>query len=157
MKYLTLEGLKKVKDELLERKTIKRQEIAKRLEEAKALGDLSENAEYAATKDDQAFNEGKILELETLMKEATVIDLSKRQSTGQQTVQIGSVIEVKQENRKNEKKEFTIVSSQEAQPDIGKISNESPLGTAFLDHRKDDIIEVETPGGKIKYKIMMIK
>ncbi|MBL7155464.1 MAG: transcription elongation factor GreA [Candidatus Portnoybacteria bacterium] len=152
MKYISAEGRKKLKKELEERRTIKRQEIAQRLEHAKDLGDLSENAEYAAAKEAQAFNEGRILELEEIVKEAALIRPSRK---GQKEVQLGSVVEVKDLFAKRQT--FTIVGSQEAEPGQGKISNESPLGQAFFGHQVGDIIEVETPKKKVKYKIVRIK
>lgn len=160
MKYISPEGFKKLKEELEERKTIKRQEIAERLGEAKSLGDLSENAEYAAAKDDQSFNEGKILELEQIIKEANLIKPSQR---GKKKIQMGSVVEVKLIGRKANKailagkQSFMVVGFHEANPSNGKISNESPLGQAFFGHGIGDTIEVETPKGKMKYKIVSIK
>jgi transcription elongation factor GreA len=168
MKYISSEGLKKLKKELEERRTIKRQEIAQHLEEAKALGDLSENTEYAAAKEAQAFNEGRILELERIIKETSLVRPGRKR---QQQVEIGSVIEVELVDRANSPKlkdlfksrppakrqVFTIVGSQEADPSQGKISNESPLGQAFFGHRVNDIIEVETPKKKVNYKIVKIK
>ena len=152
MKYISAEGLKKIKEELEERRTTKRQEIAQRLEEAKTLGDLSENTEYSAAKESQAFNEGRILELEEIIKKATLIKPGKK---SQKEVQIGSMIEVKLIGGKRQS--FTIVGSQEAEPDQGKISNESPLGQAFLERQVGDIIEIETPKRKVKYKIVAIR
>jgi len=156
MEYISAEGFEKIKEELRERKTIKRQEIAKRLEEAKSLGDLSENTEYTEAKEAQAFNEGKILELEEIVKKATLVKPGRR---GGKTIQVGSVVEVRiiNSNKGNSKQFFTIVGSHETDPAQGKISNESPLGQAFFDHRVGDIIEVETPRGKVKYKIVGIK
>lgn len=157
MKYISAEGLKKIKGELEERKTNKRQEIAQRLEEAKALGDLTENTEYAAAKETQAFNEGRILELEEIIRKATLIKPRRKK---QMKVEIGSVIEVKLiKNQSNKKRQvFTIVGSQEAEPAQGKISNESPLGQAFFGHQVGDIIEIETPKKKkVRYKIASIK
>ena len=156
MKYLTPDGLEKIQTEVKELRTTKRHEIAKRLEEAKALGDLTENAEYASAKDAQSFNEGKILELEALIKESAVIDPVK-QSLNNKEVQLGSTIEAVKQNSTNEKQTFIIVGSHEAAPDQDKISNESPLGQAFLGRKNGDIIEVEAPNGKIKYKILKIK
>jgi transcription elongation factor GreA len=153
MKYITPEGLEKLKKELQERKTIKRQEIAKRLREAKALGDLAENTEYTAVKEIQAFNEGRILELEDMIRNAVVIKPDKKKGS-RKKVTIGSVVEVRSGQRKQS---FAIVGSQEAQPSQGRISNESPLGQAFLGHQVGDIIEAETPGGKVKYKIVNIR
>jgi transcription elongation factor GreA len=149
MKYLSKEGLEQLKKELEELK-LKRQEIAQRLEEAKALGDLSENTEYLQAKEAQGFNEGKILELEEVLKNAVVIS----KNGGNSVVQIGGTVEV---NSQGEKQVFTIVGSEEANPAQGKISNESPLGRAFLGHKAGDVIEVETPRGKANYKIISVK
>lgn len=164
MKYISPEGLEKLKKELEERKTIKRQEIVQWLEEAKSLGDLAENSEYAAAKEAQAFNEGRILELTEIIKRATLIKPIKK---GEKTVQVGSMVEVKLmegdtlkrlfSGKPSKRQVFTIVGSQESDPTKGKISNESPLGKAFLGHQKGDIIEAETPKGKTKYKIISIK
>lgn len=160
MKYISPEGLKKLKEELEERKTAKRQEIAQRLGEAKSLGDLSENTEYAAAKDDQSFNEGRILELEQIIKEANLIKPSPRD---RKKIQMGSIVEVKLIKGKVNKtissgrQSFMIVGFHEASPSQGKISNESPLGQAFFGHEIGDIIEAETPRGKVRYKIVSIK
>ncbi len=150
MQYISQEGLEKHKKELEELK-LKRQEIAQRLEEAKALGDLAENVEYSAAKEAQAFNEGKIVELEQLLREAVVIN---EKNTKLATVQIGCTVEVKT-NGKN--RLFTIVGSEEADPTNGRISNESPLGRAFLGRKIGETIEVKTPSGKANYKIVDIK
>lgn len=149
MKYFSPEGLNQLKKELEDLK-IKRQEIARRLEDAKALGDLSENQEYSSAREAQAFNEGKIVELEQLLREAVVIDKQKKSNM----VQVGSSVEART-NGKNSV--FTIVGSEEANPSNGKISNESPLGQAFLGKKVDEAVEVETPSGKVKYKILSIK
>lgn len=147
--YLSEEGFKQHKQELEELK-LKRQEIAQRLDEAKALGDLSENQEYSSAREAQAFNEGKILELEQLLREAIVIDKTRRSST----VRIGSTIDVRTGGKTLN---LTIVGSEEANPTAGKISNESPLGKAFLGHKAGDKVEVETPGGKAQYTIEEVK
>lgn len=154
MKYISAEGLKKFKEELNERKTKKRKEIAKRIEEAKALGDLSENAEYSSAKEAQAFNEGRILELEEIVRDSAVIGSNGRKGV----VQMGSEIEVKIMSGPNKggKKVFAIVGSQESDPSMGRISNESPLGQALLDREVNDTFEIETPKGKVKYKIIKI-
>lgn len=147
--YLSEEGIEQHKQELEELK-LKRQEIAKRLEEAKALGDLSENQEYSSAREAQAFNEGKILELEQLLRDAVIIDKNHRSST----IHIGSAIEVRANGKAQN---FIIVGSEEANPVAGKISNESPLGKAFLGKKAGDKVEVETPGGKATYTIVAIK
>jgi len=149
MKYLSKEGLEQIKKEVDELK-LKRQEIAQRLEESKALGDLSENMEYLQAKEAQAFNEGKILELEEVLKNAVVIN----KNGGNSIVQIGGTVEI---NCQGEKQTFTIVGSEEANPAEGKISNESPLGKAFLGHKAGETVEVEMPKGKATYKIISIK
>jgi len=148
--YISKEGLEQRKKELEELK-LKRQEISQRIEEAKALGDLSENQEYASAREAQAFNEGKIIEMEQFLRDVVVIDNKNRKSSD---VQIGSTVEVKANGKS---REFTIVGSEEADPMAGRISNESPLGKAFLGKKTGQEVEVETPGGKIKYKILTIK
>lgn len=146
--YLSQEGYEQHKQELEDLK-FKRQEIANRLEEAKALGDLSENQEYISAKEAQAFNEGKILELEQLLREAQVIEKNRKYSS----VQVGATVEVQGNGKKQP---FVIVGSEEADPAQGKISNESPLGKAFLGHKVGESVEVSTPAGQVKYKIISI-
>ncbi len=148
--YLSQEGIETVKKELQELKTKKRQEIAKRLQEAKDLGDLSENAEYFEAKEAQSFNESRIIELEELLKNVVVTKTSSQEDI----IRVGSTIEVKSNNGVEI---FNIVGSAEAKPQEGKISNESPLGRAFLDRKIGDEIEVKTPGGITKYKIIKIE
>jgi len=150
MQYISSEGLEKHKQEL-EGLKLKRQEIARRLEEAKALGDLAENVEYSAAKEEQAFNEGKIVELEQLLREAVVISEKNKKYD---SVQIGCSVQLKFNGKE---KIFTIVGSEEADPANGKISNESPLGKAFLGRKIGELVEIETPGGKVNYKIIEIK
>jgi transcription elongation factor GreA len=149
MQYISSEGLEQLKKELEELKQ-KRHEIAKRLEEAKSLGDLSENAEYQEAKEDQAFNEGKIAELAQVIKEAVVINKARKNDV----VRVGCAVKVKSENGPQV---FTIVGSEESKPAEGKVSNESPLGRAFLGCGVGDSVEVETPRGKAKYKIVGIE
>lgn len=149
--YLSPEGLETLKKELQELKTKKRQEIAKRLQEAKDLGDLSENAEYFEAKEAQSLNENRIAELEELLKNAVVI---KTPST-EDVVRIGSTVETKLND--NNIEIFSIVGSAEAKPQEGKISNESPLGRAFLGKKAGDEVEIKTPGGIVKYKIIKIE
>ncbi len=148
--YLSQEGIETIKKELQELKIKKRQEIAKRLQEAKDLGDLSENAEYFEAKEAQSFNESRIIELEKLLKNAVVIETPSEENI----VRVGSIIEVKSNNGSEI---FNIVGSAEAKPQEGKISNESPLGRAFLGRKIGDEIEVKSPGGITKYKIIKIE
>lgn len=149
-KFITEEGLKKIKDELENRKTAERQRIADAIKEAKEQGDLSENAEYSEAKRQQAENEARIAELEFLLKESTVVAFNK----SSETVQMGSKVKVK---FNGSKMEFQIVGSNEANPSEMKISNESPMGKGFMGKRKDDTVEIDTPGGRMKYKILDVK
>jgi len=147
---ISQEGYDKLKDELNLLATTRRKEIAERIERAKELGDLSENAEYSEAKDAQALNEGRILELTNTLKNVTVVQNEGR--NGQ--VAMGSKVTVKSNDKE---KQYTIVSFNEADPLNGKISNESPLGVAFLNKKKGDAVEVETPKGLVKYKILKIE
>lgn len=148
--YVSEESLKELGKELEVLRTAKRREIAERIKEAKALGDLSENAEYQEAKEAQAINEGRIIELEDLMRRTVVI--KKRKEL--ERVWIGSTVEVKSNAGH---RTLTIVGSEEADPGNGYISNESPLGQAFLGKKVGEEAEAETPNGKIKYKIVSIK
>lgn len=147
---ISQEGYDKLKKELDERLTVKRLEIAARIEAAKELGDLSENAEYAEAKDEQAFNDGRIGELSALLKNVTVV----QNNTDKNKISMGSVVVAESEGKT---KEFTIVSFNEANPSEGKISNESPLGVALLNKKKGDQVAVNTPRGQVIYKIVKIK
>lgn len=150
--YITEQGLEKIKKELDTLINVERQNIAQRIQEAKELGDLSENAEYSSAKDDQAFLEMKIAEMENTIKNAEIID-NTHNSNG--VVQVGSTVKFKDDNGNN--KEYTIVGSHESDPTQGNISNESPIGRAFLGKQKGDIVEFQAPKGIIKFKIIAIK
>lgn len=147
---ISQEGYDKLKEELDNLTMVKRKEIAERIERAKELGDLSENAEYSEAKDAQALNEGKILELMGILKNVTVVE----KVAGGDEVLMGSKVTVKSDKGE---REYSIVSFNEADPLEGKISNESPLGVAFLHKKKGDTVEVETPRGIMKYKILKIE
>jgi transcription elongation factor GreA len=155
-KYLTKESLEKIRKELEYLKTEKRKEIGEKLKVAISFGDLSENAAYQQAKEDQSFLEGRILELEQLIKNAEIVE--KNHHTG--WVQVGSIVylhnlaEKKKFFKTSEK--FEIVGAVEADPLAGKISVESPIGKALLNKPKGAIVEIETPQGKIKYKIAKI-
>jgi transcription elongation factor GreA len=149
-KFITEEGLKKIKDELDNRKITERQRIANAIKEAKEQGDLSENAEYSEAKHQQAENEARIAELEFLLKESTVVAFNKSMDV----VQMGSRVKVKFDGSEME---FQIVGSNEANPGEMKISNESPMGKGFMGRKKGDEVQIETPGGKKKYKILDVK
>ena len=148
--YLSAEGLEKLKNELHELKTAVRKDIAERIESAKALGDLSENAEYQEAKDAQSTNEVRIAELDEILREAVVISKNHRTDV----VDIGSTVVV---DSKNGAASYTIVGSEEADPRGGKISNESPLGKAFLGRKKGEDVEVKTPIGTQNFRIKEIK
>lgn len=150
--YLSKEKLEELKGELKYLQTAKRQEVAERLKRAKELGDLSENAEYMEARDEQAQVEGRILELEDIIKNAEVIE--KTPSTG--VVKIGSTVVVEKIGQSGERK-FTIVGSNEANPSTGLISNESPLGRAFLGKKQGDSVTVTTPNGKVEYRIVSVE
>lgn len=151
LQYITREGLQKIKIELNELKNVRRKEVIERIRIAKELGDLSENAEYADAREEQSFIEGKIIELENIIRKSIIIDLSNNN-----IVMLGNTIIVECEGEKN-KKEYTIVGSNEANPAEGKISNESPLGKAFMGKKLNDSVEVTVPRGIIKCKIIEIK
>ena len=149
-KFVTEEGLKKIKEELEHRKIAIRQSIANAIKEAKEQGDLSENAEYSEAKRQQAENEARVAELEFMLKEAKVVTYDKNLGL----VQMGSRVGVK---FNGSEMEFQIVGSNEANPSEMKISNESPMGKAFMGKNKGDKVSVETPAGKMEYKILEVK
>ena len=149
---LTYEGLKKLEDELQHLKVVRRREVAQKIKEARGQGDLSENAEYDAAKDEQATVEARIIILEKMLRNAEVID---EELVGHEVISIGSKVTV-YDIEYEEKIEYLIVGSTEADPVKGRISNESPLGQALIGHKKDDTISVEAPDGAISYKILEI-
>jgi transcription elongation factor GreA len=143
------DGYHKLEEELHNLTTTKRREIADRIEKAKELGDLSENAEYSEAKEAQAFNEGRVAEITSLLKNLTVVS-----GHGKNEIGMGSTITVEADKTK---KEFTIVSFNEADPMAGKVSNESPMGLAFLGRKVGESVVVHTPKGDINYKIVKIQ
>ncbi|MEK7507012.1 MAG: transcription elongation factor GreA [Patescibacteria group bacterium] len=147
--YLSRDGLGKLKKELEERKGQIRTEITRKILAAKELGDLSENAEYVEAKEAQSFNEGRIAELEEIIKEAVVISNGNTHDI----IVVGSTVRVKSPQGEHR---FTIVGPAESDPTQGFISNESPLGSAFIGHKKGEEVEVKTPGGVVEYKILEI-
>ncbi|MEA2097944.1 MAG: transcription elongation factor GreA [Patescibacteria group bacterium] len=149
--FITAEGLKKLKEDFDYLKTEKRQEISRRIQAAKELGDLSENAEYSEAKEQQALNEGKIADMEETLKNAEMID---NRHANSDIVNIGSTIKVRSDKTE---RVFTIVGSNEANPSEGKISNETPLAMSFLGHKVNDKVKVETPKGKVEYLILESK
>jgi len=147
--YLSREGLEKLRAELEELVNVRRAEIAQRIHDAKAHGDVMENAEYEDAKNEQAFVEGRIATLEALIKNATIIDANL--STDH--VQIGSTVVVRGADGEER---FTIVGSTEARPSEGKISNESPVGRALLGRKPGDTVVVRVPAGDFTYTIVSI-
>lgn len=145
---LTNEGLEKLKKELTHLKRVRRPEIAERIRHAKDFGDLSENAEYHEAKEEQAFVEGRIIELEHLIKIGHVVT-----KPGSSEVGVGSEVYLE---RDGVQYTFTIVGATESDPSIGKISLESPLGQSLLGKKVKDVVELTTPGGVMRYTIKTI-
>ena len=149
---LTQEGYNKIEKELNYLKTEKRAEIAGRIKVALGFGDLSENSEYDEAKNAQAENEALIVELENKVRYAKIIDESEIDT---KTVQVGNIVKVHDEEY-DEDVTYTIVGSTEVNLAENKISNESPVGAALLGKKKNDMVEVKTPGGIAKYKVLSI-
>jgi len=145
--YISRKGLRDLKKEL-EHLLGERKEISAKIKEARAFGDLSENAEYQEAKTKQSFVEGRIAEIEAMLKVAKVINNNNRASG---RVALGSCVKLE-----GEKTDYIIAGSHEASPTDGKISNESPLGQALMGRKKGDVVEVETPDGIKKYKIIKV-
>jgi len=149
---LTYEGVKKLEEELQRLKVVERKEVAQKIKEAKAQGDLSENAEYDAAKEEQAEIEARIAKIENMLRNAEVIDEDELDSS---SVSIGSKVKV-YDMKYKEEDTYLIVGSTEADPLDGKISNESPLGAALLGKRVGETFTVDAPEGPIKYKVVDI-
>jgi transcription elongation factor GreA len=148
--FLTREGYQKLQEELDYLRTVRRQEVAERLHEAMEGGELIEDAEYEAAKNEQAFVEGRIQELEMLLANARVIN-----ETGTaDVVQVGATVTIQEEGGQPEV--YTIVGPAEANPRNGRISNESPLGRALMDHRAGDVVRVDAPGGSFVVNIVKV-
>ena len=150
--FLTPEGFQKLQDELEYLRTVKRQEVADRLHEAMEGGELIENAEYEAAKNEQAFVEGRIQELEIILASARVIDDKVKNGS---IIQVGSTVTIKEEGFDEEK--YTIVGAMEADPRKNRISNESPIGRAILNRKVGEEVTVETPGGAMKVRIIKVE
>ena len=151
---LTYAGLKKLEDELHDLKVVKRKEVAEKIKEAREQGDLSENAEYDAAKDEQRDIEARIEELEKILKNVEVVDMED-DGHGIDKVSFGLVVKVK-DNEFDDEMEFKIVGATEANSLKGKISNESPLGKALIGAKIGDVVSVEAPAGVIEYTILDI-
>jgi transcription elongation factor GreA len=146
--YLTAEGLAKLKAELVQLTSIERPRVAQRIHEAKLDGDITENAEYEDAKQEQSFLEGRIATLEAQLKNAEVIE-----QPGDDRVGIGSTVVIKGADGEDR---FTIVGSAEASPRDGRISNESPVGSALMGRRKGDKVTVQTPNGAVSYSVVSV-
>ena len=149
---LTREGLEQLEQELENLRSVKRTEVKERLKEAIALGDLSENSEYDDAKNEQAFMEGRILELEKMIRNAKIIEDDVQQEG---VISVGSLVKVK-DIEFDEISEYRLVGTVEADPMNNRISNESPVGRALLGHKAGEIIDVEVPAGGIKLEILDI-
>ena len=149
--YLTAEGAEKLRKELEELKGPRRLELSKRLRSAIQMGDLSENADYHKAKEDQGFLEGRIQELEYKLRNAVIID----QNGNRDEVGIGSHVTIQEVDGPEET--YHVVGAQEADPRNGRISNESPIGQAVMGHKIGEVVEAETPGGKLRFKILKIE
>ncbi len=149
---LTDAGLLKLEQELEMLKTQKRQEVAEKIKVARGFGDLSENSEYDAAKEEQAQVEARIVQLENMLKNAKVID---EDEIDLNVVSVGTRVKVYDEEF-DEELEYSIVGSTEADPDLNKISDESPVGRALIGKGIGDVVDVETPGGTIQFKILSI-
>lgn len=148
--YLTQEGEKKLRAELAELTGPRREELSQRLRSAIQMGDLSENADYHKAKEDQAFLEGRIQEIEAVLRTAIVVE-----KTHSDVVTIGSHVTVQEDDFSPET--YYMVGAKEADPRNGKISNESPIGKVLMDRKVGDVVEAETPGGKLRFKILKVE
>lgn len=148
--FLTQDGYRKLQDELEYLRIQKREEIAKRLHEAMEGGELIENAEYEAAKNEQAFVEGRIKELEIILAKARIIS----ETHSNETIQVGSKVTIQEEDAEPET--YTIVGAAEANPLEGKISNESPIGKALINHKVGEVFPVDAPGGHYNVKVLKV-
>lgn len=151
--YLTREGLSELKREYDELKKVKRPDILERVSQARNLGDLSENAEYVAARDELSFIDGRIAELEELIAQASLIHEGGGKGTSQKIIKLGSKVTL---HHKGKKEDYMVVGEWEADPMAKKISHESPLGKALIGKKVGEKIEVEAPAGKILYTIMVV-
>ncbi|MFA9381045.1 MAG: transcription elongation factor GreA [Acetanaerobacterium sp.] len=149
---LTDEGLKKLENEIEELKTIKRKEISEKIKVALSFGDLSENSEYDEAKNEQAIIESRIATIEAMLKNVKLLD---EEDISTETVNVGSKVAVK-DMEFGDELTYTIVGSTEADPEKGRISDESPIGQGLMGHKAGEVVEVEVPSGLIKFKVLSI-
>jgi len=150
--YLTEEGEKRLQEELEILRGPKREELAQRLRSAIQMGDLSENADYKKAKEDQGFLEGRIQELEYILRNVKIIEENKN---GHNIVEVGATVTVQEEDFPEEI--YFMVGSQEADPINGRISNESPIGQALLGKKTGEVVSIQTPSGSLQLKIIKIE
>ena len=149
---LTYHGLKSLEEELHNLKVVKRMDVAEKIKEARAQGDLSENAEYDSAKEEQGEIEARIVEIEKILKNVEVIDEDEVDISA---INVGCIVRL-YDMEYEEDVEYAIVGSQEADPLKGKISNESPVGTKLMGAKVGEVIEVSTPAGLVKFKVLEI-
>ncbi len=154
--FLTKEGLEKLQAEMHHLKTVRRKEVAARIKEAREYGDIVENSEYDDAKNEQAFVEGRIKDLEQLLRNARIIEEDDGSAAENHEVKIGSTVEIK-DVESGEEFVYTLVGSAEADPSENKISNESPVGRAIIGRKAGEKVEVEVPAGIMEYEIMNIR
>ena len=153
---LTPEGARRLREELEYLRTVKRKEVTQRIRESLDFGDAWENPEYEAAKAEQAFVEGRIAELEQMLRSARVIEADGLRGTGERgRVQLGSRVRLL-DLESGEQEEYTIVGSAEADPERNRISNRSPVAQAVLGRKVGDVVSVETPGGVVRYRIEQV-
>lgn len=150
---VTPSGYKKLEEELEQLKTVKRHDVTEKIRNAVSYGDISENSEYEDAKNEQAFVEGRILTIENMLRNARII---KEDEVNTDVVSVGTTVRLK-DIEFAETVEYTIVGSTEADPMANLISNESPLGSAILGRKKNEIVDVNTPSGVMKYKVLSIR
>jgi transcription elongation factor GreA len=150
--YMTREGMQELTEELEQLKTIRRLEVAAKLQQAIAQGDLKENADYHAAKEEQGFIEGRIRDIEDSLRRAKIIE----NSGPSDVVRVGSTVVVAEEGYDDEE-EYSIVGPHEADPGNGRISNESPIGSALIGSRRGQVVRVQTPGGEIHLEVRTIR
>lgn len=151
--YMTLEGKKKLEEELQYLKTEKRKEVVERIKIARSYGDLSENSEYDSAREEQAFVEARISTLEKLIRDAVIIE---EDNSDNSVVTIGKTVKI-MELPDGEEEEYTIVGSAESDPFEGKISNDSPMAKSLLGRSVGEVVTVQTPGGEMEVKILDVK
>ena len=150
--YMTQEGLNKVKEELTYLQTTRREEISEKLEKAIAQGDLKENADYHAAKEEQGFTEGRIKDIEDILRRVQII----KNTGASDVVRVGSKVTVCEVGYEDEEETYYIVGAREADPANGRISNESPIGSALIGAKKGAVVRALTPGGEIQLQVKTI-